>query len=107
LIAINNLRDREEDRTTEKLTLAVRFGVNFARVEIGFCCVAPYVIGLLCWPGLGLSQAAWWPLPASVLGIMISFGVVRNPPSSGFNRYLALGGAQLVLFTALFIWALR
>jgi 1,4-dihydroxy-2-naphthoate octaprenyltransferase len=34
LIAVNNLRDYEEDSTTGKRTLAVRFGKNLARIEI-------------------------------------------------------------------------
>ncbi len=37
IIVVNNLRDIDEDRTTGKTTLAVRFGATFARWEYTFC----------------------------------------------------------------------
>ncbi|MCC6882237.1 MAG: 1,4-dihydroxy-2-naphthoate octaprenyltransferase, partial [Verrucomicrobiales bacterium] len=39
LLAINNLRDVDEDATTGKHTLAVRFGNTFARLEIAVFCL--------------------------------------------------------------------
>ena len=96
LIAVNNLRDFEEDRSTGKRTLAVRFGEVFARVEILLFCVVPVVlwnlyasetvVGLL----VGL-------VPAPI-GIIIVACVFRLRPGSVYNRILALGALQLILF---------
>lgn len=96
LIAINNLRDLEEDRSTGKRTLAVRFGEVFARVEILLFCVLPVVlwnlyasetvVGLL----VGL-------VPAPI-GVIIVACVFRLRPGKIYNRILALGALQLILF---------
>ena len=44
LLAINNLRDRQEDRVTKKYTLAVLLGSNFTKLEITICVIAASVI---------------------------------------------------------------
>ncbi len=44
LLAINNLRDREGDLAHHKKTLAVRFGISFARAEIIVCSLLPFMI---------------------------------------------------------------
>ncbi len=45
LIAVNNLRDSPQDALVNKKTLAVRFGVTFARIEIATLTIAPFVMG--------------------------------------------------------------
>ncbi len=111
LIAINNLRDAAEDATTGKRTLAVRFGSSFARWEIAACCLLPHLVGLLCW-FMGIGVASWpllftLPLPTLLLGLAIMRGIHKNPPGAVYNKYLALGGLQLILFTALFLLAVK
>ena len=44
LIAINNLRDVESDRLVDKRTLPVRFGKNFARLEIAILAFCPFIL---------------------------------------------------------------
>lgn len=105
LIAINNLRDIEEDRGTRKMTLAVRFGITFSRIEITLLCLLPHVVGLLLWPARGFSLLAWLPLPVGLLGFLISALIWKTAPSRAYNRFLALSAAQLVLFTVLFVVA--
>jgi 1,4-dihydroxy-2-naphthoate octaprenyltransferase len=106
LIAINNLRDVAEDRTTNKRTLAVRFGSTFARVEISLLCLLPHLIGIYFWKGLDLPQVALWPVAVLPIGLVISTLVWKTEPSVRYNRFLALSAAQLVLFTALLSLAL-
>ena len=45
LIAVNNLRDIDEDAAASKRTLAVRFGKRFARFEIAFLSIFPILMG--------------------------------------------------------------
>lgn len=106
LIAINNLRDMEEDRLSMKRTLAVRFGKTFSRVEITLLCLLPHVTGLSYWHGLGWEKAAWWPLAAAIPGVLISLGIWRTEPSRAYNRFLAIAGLQLIVFTVLWVAAI-
>lgn len=97
LIAINNLRDIDEDRSTGKRTLAARFGVTFGRIEI-----TALILG-----ALGL-QAYWWQRTAShlatgficdiVLGAVIVGVVWRIAPGRAYNKLLAFAGLYLLIF---------
>lgn len=106
LIAINNLRDVEEDSGTGKRTLAVRFGVAFGRWEILLLMVAAYGAGLYWWR-MGMVGGFLWPLALLPLAVVIVVGVFRNAPGRIYNRWLALSGVHLLLFAALWcvgIW---
>lgn len=99
LIAINNLRDREEDSKTGKRTLAVRFGVTFARVEITLLLLAAYAIQ--AW-WLSQGWKGWWCplllLPLAAIGVV---AIWRMTPSEKHNKLLAGAGAHLLLFSIL------
>ena len=59
LLAVNNLRDVDEDRQSRKMTLTVRFGRTFSRVEY-MCCilVALLVPVFVAW----IAERGWWSL---------------------------------------------
>ena len=102
LIAINNLRDIEEDTKTGKRTLAVRFGVGFARWEITMLHVGAY---LLIWHWQQHHWNAWRvPLLSLPIGGFITWAVWRSKPSSGYNHHLALAGMHLLAFAILNVW---
>lgn len=101
LIAVNNLRDMEEDRGTGKRTLAARFGARFARMEITLLILAAHAAGLWWWLA-GSTGAFALPLLSMPLGLAVVHGVWTREPGRVYNRYLALGGAQLLLFALLF-----
>ena len=100
LIAINNLRDVNTDTLVHKKTLAVRLGIRGARLWIGFLLFAPYLAGYY-W----LSIQRWWvyiiPLFCFPLGISLAKRIFRTEPSAEYNRYLAMGAAYSLVFSAL------
>lgn len=101
LIAINNLRDVEEDRASGKRTLAVRFGTTFLWQLTRIFILAAFLLGFA-----GFQYDAHWlpafSLPWIVVGIWSTEGVRRTPPGVHFNRYLAGAALQLVLFAGAF-----
>lgn len=101
LISINNLRDREEDATTGKRTLAVRFGRNFAIVTIWFELKCAAFLGL-GWFAFGQPLLVIASAPVLLLGLRILFGIFLTPPGPGYNRLLAVAGVQLLFFAAAF-----
>ena len=105
LIAINNLRDLDEDRTTGKRTLAVRLGPRWAKIEIALCLLAPTLLGML-WLRFELPEVAWWPWAVLPLGIWITARVWRSPPSARYNRLLALSALHLLIVTGILTTAL-
>lgn len=96
LIAVNNLRDIDEDRSTGKRTLAVRFGETFARIEILLFCLVPVVLWNLYSSGHALDLAAGL-IPAA-LGAIVVVCVFRFRPGPVYNRVLAVAALQLLLF---------
>ena len=101
LISINNLRDRAEDATTGKRTLAVRYGARLAVALISWEILLAAAAGL-GWLALGHPLLGLAGVPVLLLGSRIIHGVRTLPPGPVFNRLLALGGLQLVLFAAAF-----
>ena len=101
LISINNFRDRDEDATTGKRTLAVRFGPKLAAAAIWLEIKLAAFLGLiwLAWGQPILSAAS---LPVLLIGLRIIWGVLTLPPGPALNRLLALAGVQLILFAVVF-----
>lgn len=101
LISVNNLRDREEDATTGKHTLAVRFGPKVA-VAVIWLEVKIAVFAGLGWVAFGHAPLAIAGAPVFLLGLRIVWGVMTFPPGPAFNKLLAMGGVQLIFFAAAF-----
>lgn len=59
--AINNLRDHKADALVNKKTLAVRFGSTFARWEITFCSLIPFVLSFF-WIFFNNIETAVFPI---------------------------------------------
>ena len=100
LLAVNNCRDIEGDRLVGKRTLAARFGVRFARIEIAALVAVPYLLGL-AWLAVGRPWAAFLPLATLPLAVRLVHGVWNESPSRAFNRFLAQTALLQLLFCAL------
>ena len=105
LIAVNNLRDVNEDRQTGKRTLAVRLGVGFARTEIALLIIVAHASGLY-WVDQGWERAFTLPLVTLPIGLFLVWRVIAEPPSRGHNRLLAMSGVQLLIFASLMCWGI-
>lgn len=107
LIAINNLRDIEEDTKTGKRTLAVRFGKTFARWEIrGLMGAAIMLSGfwyalLFFEDGRFVYAGGFTIIGTPLLAAAISRDIGREI-SPMLNKTLAKAGALLLLFSVLF-----
>ena len=101
LIVINNLRDVDGDRRSGKRTTVVRFGETFARAEIVFFSLAPFVaVAWIAW-----LQDRWWllvTLMAVPLALLVLACVARGRGAE-LNRCLGKAGALQWAFGILFV----
>jgi 1,4-dihydroxy-2-naphthoate polyprenyltransferase len=101
LIVINNLRDVDGDRVSNKRTTVVRFGEGFARLEIAIFALTPFVaVVLIAW-----MQNRWSylvTLAALPLAIVVIARVMKSRGAE-LNRCLALAGALQWAFGILFV----
>lgn len=101
LISVNNFRDREEDAKAGKKTIAVRFGPKFTAVVIWLEIKLAALLGI-AWLVMGYPLYGLASLPVFVIGMRIIWGVLTLPPGKGFNKILALGALELILFATVF-----
>ena len=104
ILVVNNVRDRDEDATTGKRTLAVRFGYGFARVQFVAMLALAYAVPawFLFRPGYSVAVALPYltlPYAAVVTRTMLTktAGEVLNPTLERTGRLLA---GYAVLFAA-------
>jgi 1,4-dihydroxy-2-naphthoate octaprenyltransferase len=101
LISVNNFRDREEDAKVGKKTIAVRFGLKFTAAVIWLEIKLAALLGM-AWLVMGYPLYGLASIPVFVIGMRIIWGVLTLPPGKGYNRILALGALELILFAAVF-----
>ncbi len=95
ILAINNLRDIDGDRASNKRTLAVRIGEHGARVEVALAALFPFAL-VLFMPGLIPTLAA---LPVALLLLW----KVYASRGAELNRCLAIAGVLQWIFSLLFL----
>jgi 1,4-dihydroxy-2-naphthoate polyprenyltransferase len=100
LIAINNLRDSESDVKANKMTLAVRLGDTFVRIEILGLTLLTYLINLYYLVALGkmypLITCSLLPLGGLVVGACFLITDKKQ-----LNKVLALSALHQLLFSIL------
>ncbi len=101
LLVINNLRDIESDRKTNKRTMAVRMGVRFSRLEIAFFAFAPFAAQIAI---INVENSEGMLVP--LVALLLAMALIRRVFSSAgreLNRCLAMAGALQWLFGILFV----
>lgn len=98
LIEVNNIRDRREDATTGKRTLAVRLGDHRARGLAMAFLIAPYAVlhhlsEVL--PGVHWNMA--WPFAVLIAGILLH-KIIRTPADKRMNLLLGLASLHMILY---------
>ncbi|SDY09644.1 1,4-dihydroxy-2-naphthoate polyprenyltransferase [Halobellus clavatus] len=96
ILVVNNVRDKEEDATTGKRTLAVRFGYGFARAEFLAMLALAYAVPLWfvvrpTFTPLVLLPLATLPYAVKITRTMLSetSGEILNPTLERMGRLLA------------------
>lgn len=102
MIAINNLRDISSDIRANKKTLAVRFGQNFAKMEIFILASVPFILNFF-WFYWGYIYAALLPYFSFPLATLLITKIWKNQPSKMYNQYLGLAALLHLLFGLLLI----
>lgn len=98
--AINNLRDHASDGRVGKRTLAVRFGIAFARWEISIFSFAPFILGLL-WLQTGYLFMALLPVICLPVILRNVKAIWSTEPSPAFNEFLAKSALCELMFGCL------
>ncbi len=98
LIEVNNIRDRKEDASTGKRTLAVRLGESRARGLAMAFLVAPYAtLGQVYRFLPNMSWNSWW-LAAIAVGGIIMLKLRTTPANKKMNVLLGLSSLHMLLF---------
>lgn len=105
ILAINNLRDREEDKKAGKKTLAVRLGVSAARFKIAAFLFLAFLPSFF-WGWQEKKMMAFLPLLALPFAFFLALQIYTKPPSAFYNILLAQSSLLYVLFGVLLSVAL-
>lgn len=88
LIAINNLRDADQDKLVNKKTLAVRLGQKFVKFEILILIVTSFLAQIYWWNLWGWTSAIL-PLILIPIAARLCKNIFKEKPSAIYNQFLA------------------
>lgn len=97
ILAINNLRDHEGDKKSDKKTLAVRFGVTFGRCEITVLLMMPFILNLF-WLSFEFYVAALLPWLIFPIAVELAQRIWETEPSAKYNEYFGLAAFIHLIF---------
>ncbi|WP_410766231.1 1,4-dihydroxy-2-naphthoate polyprenyltransferase [Haloferax sp. DFSO60] len=102
ILVVNNVRDKEEDATTGKRTLAVRYGYGFARAEYVAMLALAYAIPVVLWTRAGFDWFVLLPLLSMPFAARITQTILNETKGTALNPALEDTGKLLALFAVLF-----
>ena len=102
ILVVNNIRDREEDTTTGKRTLAVRFGYRFSRLQYTGLTALAYLVPLWLWLGESFSLSVLLPLLTAPIAVPVTRTVWTKTSGSALNPALETTGKLLAAYSLLF-----
>ncbi|ELZ60911.1 1,4-dihydroxy-2-naphthoate octaprenyltransferase [Haloferax sp. ATCC BAA-644] len=102
ILVVNNVRDKEEDATTGKRTLAVRFGYGFARAEYVAMLALAYAVPVYLWTRAGFDWYVLLPVFSMPVAARIARTVVTETEGEKLNPALEDTGKLLALYAVLF-----
>jgi len=102
LLAINNLRDADQDRAANKKTLAVRFGRLACRIEYVVVVVGAALIPVVLWAGFGFGPKVLLACFVLPLAVPIVRVVMTSDTGRELNPMLGKTAGLLVVYTVLF-----
>ena len=102
ILVVNNIRDKAEDETTGKRTLAVRFGYGFSRAEyVGLLGVA-YLVPVWLWLATDFSAVVLLPLLTLPVAVRVAETVRTETSGAALNPALETTGKLLAGYALLF-----
>ncbi len=101
ILTVNNLRDIDNDSTSGKKTLAVRFGRRFSQLEYTFSIIVACLVPLLVYLATATKLYSAFTLLV-LLPAIPSFKTVFNSQGKILNDVLASTGKLLLLYSVIF-----
>jgi len=103
ILVVNNLRDMEGDRAAGKMTLAVRFGALFARVEYLFCILISAAVPLVLVVWLAWYHAAALSSLVLIVGALPAIRkVFKHTEGKVLNPVLGKTAKLLLIYSVVF-----
>ena len=102
ILVVNNVRDFEEDRSTGKKTLVVRFGRRFGVVLWGLCVVVAALIPLEIVVATGNHRWAAWTLIVLIPAMAILRRLISEQEPERLNPLLGKTGLLLLVHSMIF-----
>ncbi|MEA1931611.1 MAG: 1,4-dihydroxy-2-naphthoate polyprenyltransferase [Euryarchaeota archaeon] len=102
ILVVNNIRDREEDATTGKRTLAVRFGYRFSRLQFAGLAGLAYAVPVWLWLAEGFAATVLLPLLTLPIAVVVTRTVWTETGGATLNPALETTGKLLAAHALLF-----
>lgn len=102
ILTVNNLRDMDGDKVTGKKTLAVRFGVNFARMEYLLCILIASSMPVLLYIRTRQHIYSLLTLAVPLVALPAVRRVFTSREGPALNNILAATGKLLLFYSLIF-----